>query len=121
MLASLQAIVAPSAAKIDDRDKEWPRNREEDKATAATQQTQIATCLEEQLGQKMVAVKRHVSFANTTAIINEGCCRRRQTSPTVSSSVCLDTRTQKDDQEERIEPTVQDSSHQAGEETPFAA
>ena len=74
-------------------------------------QTQIAAYIEEKLEAKMVAVKRYVRTANTLAIVNEGRGRRRQTSPTVSSSESSDslTLTQEDGQEQPCEPTVRDS------------
>ena len=74
-------------------------------------QTQIAAYIEEKMEAKMVAVKRYVSSANTTAIVNEGRGRRRQTSPTVSSSGSSDsfTLTQEDDQGQSCGQTGRDS------------
>ena len=87
MLASLSAMVATLAAQMNERDTEWARSREEARAAAAAQQTQIAAYIEETLEHRMVSVKRYVSSANATAVINAGRGRRRQTSPTVSSIV----------------------------------
>ena len=111
MLASMQSALASLFAKLDERDREWARAREEDKAAATVHQTQIAAYIEEKMEAKMVAVKRYVSSANTTAIVNEGRGRRRQTSPTVSSSESSDnlTLTQENGHEQSCEPTVRDS------------
>ena len=112
MFASMQAMLANLSAKMDDREKEWARAREEDKAAAAVQQTQIAAYIEEKLEAKMVAVKRYVSAANTTASVNnEGRGRRRTTSPTLSTSESSDTLTltQEDGHEPSCETTVRDS------------
>ena len=60
----------------------------------------------------MVAVKRYVSAANTTAAVNnEGRGRRRATSPTLSTSESSDTLTQsqEDGHEPSCETTVRDS------------
>ena len=60
----------------------------------------------------MVAVKRYVSAANTTASVNnEGRGRRRTTPPTVSASESSDTLTltQEDGHEPSCETTVRDS------------
>ena len=110
MLASMQSALTLIFAKLDERDKEWARAREEDKAAATVHQTQIAAYIEEKMEAKMVAVKRYVSSATTTAIVNEGRGRRRQTSPTVSSSESSDNLTlTQDDREQSCEPTVRDS------------
>ena len=47
MFASMQAMLANLSAKMDDREKEWARAREEDKAAAAVQQIQSAAYIEE--------------------------------------------------------------------------
>ena len=114
MFASMQAMLANLSAKIDDRDKEWARAREEDRAAATVQQTQIAAYIEEKLEAKMVDVKRYVGRKNTTAQLNgdaSGRGRRRMTSPTWSASSSSDTltATQHDDQEPSCEATVRDS------------
>ena len=109
MLASMQSALSLIFAKLDERDKEWARAREEDKAAAVVHQTQIAAYIEEKMEAKMVEVKRYVSGVNTTAIVNEGRGRRRQTSPTVSSSGSADsfTLTQEDGQGQQGQPSGQ--------------
>ena len=114
MFASMQAMLANLSAKIDDRDKEWARAREEDRLAATAQQTQIAAYIEEKLEAKMVAVKRYVSAANTTAHVNgngAGRGRCRTTSPTLSASSSSDTltATQHDNHVSSCEATVRDS------------
>ena len=52
MFASTQAMLATLSAKLDDRDKEWARAREEDRTAVAAQQTQIAAYIGEKLQEK---------------------------------------------------------------------